>query len=166
MIRGRRQASTRMVNTPVANWPPLSSTRTVNEYVPGVVGVPRTRPGDACTNKPGGRVPPASVHRHGGTPPAGKRPTAYEAPTTPSGSWSLWLEIVSGSAGSTARVNVLVVELPAWSRARTVNVVVSTRVATPVTPVVCTSRRLLPAKLSPAGTVPLTSDQRIGDPCP
>ena len=62
-----------MVNCPVALWPPLSLTRTVNVKVPAVVGVPRTRPGDACTRSPGGRVPPTCDHEYGGVPPAGKR---------------------------------------------------------------------------------------------
>src|SRR4051794_6457069 len=99
-----------------------------------------------------------SDHRHGPTPPLGNKPTAYATPTCPLGSWSPWLATTSGSAGSTASVNVLVAVLPAWSRARTVNVVVCARVATPVTAVVCTKRKLLPANLRPAGTVPLTSD--------
>ena len=72
----------------------------------------------------------------------------------------------SGLAGSTVRVKVLVAVLPAWSRARTVNVVVWTRVGTPVTAVVRDSRRSLPANRSPSGTVPLTSDHRYGVPWP
>jgi hypothetical protein len=46
------------------------------------------------------------------------------------------------------------------SRARTVNVVVSTRVGTPVTAAVWVSRRSLPANFRPFGTVPLMSDHR------
>jgi len=72
------------------------------------------------------------------------------------------LVITSGLAGSTVRVKVLVAVLPAPSRARTVNVVVSTRVATPVTAVVWVSRRSSPANRRPFGTVPLTSDHRTG----
>jgi hypothetical protein len=56
----------------------------------------------------------------------------------------------------------LVAVLPAPSRARTVNVVVWTRVGVPRTAVVCASRRSLPANLSPSGTVPFTRDHRIG----
>ena len=56
--------------------------------------------------------------------------------------------------------------LPAWSRARTVNVVVWTRVGTPVTAVVRDSRRASPANRSPSGTVPFTSDHRYGVPWP
>ena len=56
-----------------------------------------------------------------------------------------------GFAGSTLRVKVLVAVLPAPSRARTVNVVVSTRVGTPVTAVVWVSLRSFPANLSPLG---------------
>jgi hypothetical protein len=74
------------------------------------------------------------------------------------------LVITSGLGGSTVREKVLVAVLPAWSRARTVNVVVWTRVATPVTAVVRESRRLSPANLSPSGTLPFTRDHRIGVP--
>ena len=36
--------------------------RTVKVKVPAVVGVPSTRPGEACTDRPGGRVPETKVH--------------------------------------------------------------------------------------------------------
>ena len=79
-----------------------------------------------------------------------------------------WLGLLnsSGAAGSTVSVNVFVAVFPAPSRARTVNVVVCTRVGTPVTPVVRDSRRESPANRSPSGTVPLTRDHRYGVPCP
>ena len=147
-----------MVNWPVAKFPALSSTRTVNVKVPVVVGVPLTRPGDACTNRPGGRVPPTCDQVHGGSPPPGNRPVSYGTPTRPLGSWSLPLVITRGLAGSTVSVNVFLAVLPAPSLARTVNVVVCTRVATPVTAVVRVSRRSSPANLRPSGTVPLMSD--------
>ncbi len=67
-----------------------------------------------------------------------------------------------GLGGSTVRVKVLVAVLPAPSRARTVNVVVWTRVGVPRTAVVCVSLRSLPANRSPSGTLPFTSDHRIG----
>ena len=70
--------------------------------------------------------------------------------------------MIRGLGGSTVRVKVLVAVLPAPSRARTVNVVVWTRVGVPMTAVVWDSPRSLPANLSPSGTLPLTSDHRMG----
>lgn len=74
--------------------------------------------------------------------------------------------ITRGLAGSTVRLNVLVAVLPAPSLARTTNVAVCTRVATPVTAVVRESLRSLPANSRPSGTVPLTNDHVYGVPCP
>src|SRR4029453_3709185 len=56
-LRTADQGNTRMVNCWVAVWPLLSATRTVNVKVPAVVGVPLTGAGEACTERPGGRVP-------------------------------------------------------------------------------------------------------------
>jgi hypothetical protein len=68
-----------------------------------------------------------------------------------------------GLAGSTVRVKVFVAVLPAAWRARTVNVVVPTRVGTPVTAVVWISRRSFPANLRPLGTA-VTSVKGPDDP--
>ena len=63
-----------MVNCWVAACPVLSVTRTVNVKVPAAVGVPLTRPGDACTERPGGRVPATCAQVYGGTPPPANKP--------------------------------------------------------------------------------------------
>jgi len=43
----------------------------------GTVIVPLIRPGEACTDRPGGRVPATCDHMYGSTPPPGNRPTSY-----------------------------------------------------------------------------------------
>ena len=118
--------------------------------------------GDACTDRPWREracdVRPR-VRRHTS---AQEQTDLVRDPTVPSVSWSVPFVITRGLAGSTVSVKVLVAVLPAPSRALTVNVVVSTRVGTPVTAVVWVSRRSLPATFRPFGTVPLMSDHRKG----
>jgi hypothetical protein len=70
------------LGTPAAA-PEASSTRTTNENVPTVVGLPVVLPPDE-SNTPGGSAPSLIDHLYGFTPPAAPSATvAYVTPTSP-----------------------------------------------------------------------------------
>jgi hypothetical protein len=63
--------------------PAESSSRTTNEKVPTVVGLPVVLP-PVDNARPGGRAPPWIDHLYGATPPAPPRATVpYVTPTSP-----------------------------------------------------------------------------------
>ena len=67
-----------------ANCVSESRTRTVNPYVPGVVGVPKMRPSSLRVS-PGGSAPAVRSHRYSGSPPVASSWIDTGAPTNSGG---------------------------------------------------------------------------------
>ena len=62
-------STVKLVVTKVALWAALSVTFTVNEKLPGVVGLPLTRLVDELSVKPPGKAPPPREYVYGEVPP-------------------------------------------------------------------------------------------------
>ena len=124
--------------------------RTVNVLVPAVVGVPEIAP-PVARLRPAGSVPLAIDQLYGGVPPDAASDCEYAVPTVPLGSDAVVTASVGGLITS-VRDAVAVCDEAAT---RTLNVALPAVVGVP-------ERTPALERLSPAGRVPLASDQPYG----
>ena len=135
-----------IVSDAVAVCEALSVARTVKVLDPAAVGVPAMVA--PVSVRPAGRVPLASDQVYGAVPPDAASDCEYAVPTTPFGNDDV--ETVS-VAGLIAIVSDAVAVLEALSVTRTVKVLDPAAVGVPA--------MVAPVSVSPAGRVPLASDQ-------
>ena len=135
-----------IVSDAVAVRDALSVARTVKVLDPAEVGVPAMVA--PVSVSPAGKVPLASDQVYGGVPPDAASDCEYAVPTTPFGNDDV--ETVS-VAGLMVIVSDAVAVCDALSVTRTVNVLDPVAVGVPA--------MVAPVSVSPAGSVPLASDQ-------
>jgi len=141
-------ASIVIENTFVLLTPRLLVTFMVVLVVPAAVGVPLITPPVLRLNPPGRLLPVSTDQVYGVSPPLADRVWVYPIPISPSGSGDA---VSIRGAVYTVRSNCLVVVPPRLS----VNLMVKVDFPVPVGVPLITP----PAKPSPAGNVPLASDQ-------
>jgi hypothetical protein len=135
-----------IVSDAVAVLDALSVARTVKVLDPAAVGAPAMVP--PVSVNPAGKVPLASDQVYGAVPPDAASDCEYAVPTTPLGNDDV--ETVS-VAGLMVMVSDAVAFLEALSVTRTVKVLDPAVVGVP--------EMVAPVRVSPAGRVPLASDQ-------
>jgi len=138
-----------IVSDAVAVCDALSVARTVKVFDPAAVGVPAMVAPESV--RPAGKVPLASDHVYGAVPPDAASDCEYAVPTTPFGSDDV---VTVSEVGVIVIVSDTVAVREPLSVARTVKVLDPAAVGVPAI--------VAPVRVSPAGNVPLASDQVYG----
>ena len=133
-VGGCAAAATAILNTFVPVLFAASVTRTVNDTVPAVVGVPEITPVDAAKLNPAGSAPALTLQLYGVVPPLACSVVEYAVPAVPPGS-DVVVTVGGCAAAATAILNAFVPVLFAASVTCTVNDTVPAVVGVPeITP--------------------------------